>query len=348
MSEPLLPLPSQPEGVPWPTSAWPTGGDLPTAATALIDEMFDDKGRFEETFAVLVVAGGELAYERYAGELEHWDALSERIDHDTPLLSWSMAKSVLHAAVGIAVGEGLLALDGPAPVPEWASADDRRREITLEHLLAMRDGLDFNEDYVDGQTSHVIEMLFGSGEGDIAGFAASRPLQAEPGTRFNYSSGTSNIVARLLGDALGGERATRTFLQERLFSPIGMPHADPRFDEAGTFVGSSYLYAPAREFAKFGLLYLRDGVWDGTRILPEGWVDHARRQRSWDPVDGGYGAHWWTTGDDHGTFRASGYHGQAIVICPALDVLVLRFGRTDAVHGEHLVAWRRGMVEALA
>lgn len=308
--------------------------------------MFDDHDRFERTYAVLVVHEGRLVFERYADVLDHWDRPSEVIDRHTPLLSWSMAKSMLHAAVGIAIGDGLLDLDAPAPVPEWSAAGDPRRAITLEHLLAMRDGLDFNEDYVDGATSHVIEMLFGGGQNDVAAFAAARPPRAAPGTRFNYSSGTSNIISRILGEALGeGEAAG--FLRDRLFGPIGMHNADPRIDDAGTFVGSSYVYAPAREMAKFGLLYLRDGTWDGARILPEGWVDHGRRQRSWDPVDQvGYGAHWWTTGDDLGTFRAAGYEGQAIVICPAHDLVIVRLGKTDAVHGPDLAAWRSRMVRA--
>jgi len=346
----LVPLPPQPADVPWPTGDWPSSTTPPPSdAAAAIEEMFDDHERFERTYAVLVVHHGELVSERYADVLEHWDRSAEVIDRDTPLLSWSMAKSMLHAAVGIAVGDGLLDLDAPAPVPEWASADDPRRTITLEHLLTMRDGLDFNEDYVDGETSHVIEMLFGSGQVDVARFAASRPLLVEPGTRFNYSSGTSNIVARILGDAVRDALGTdvQAFLTERLFAAIGMPRAEPRVDEAGTFVGSSYVYAPAREMAKFGLLYLRDGVWDGARVLPEGWVDHGRRQRSWEPDDQtGYGAHWWTTGDERGTFRAAGYQGQAIVICPVHDLVIVRMGKTDAAHAGDLTAWRTRMVEA--
>jgi CubicO group peptidase (beta-lactamase class C family) len=333
--------------VPWPTDDWPGAGDLPAAAAQAIDEMFADAERFERTFAVLVVQGGQLVFERYADELEHWDEPNEAIDRHTPLLSWSMAKSILHAAVGIAVGDGRLDPAAPAAVPAWSGASDPRQAITLEHLLTMRDGLDFNEDYVDGDASDVIDMLFGTGQADVAAFATAKPLRATPDTLFNYSSGTSNIVARVLGDALGGEAATRAFLHDRLLAPIGMHHADPRFDDAGTFMGSSYVYAPAREFAKFGLLYLRDGVWDGLRLLPPGWVDHGRRQRSWDPVDQvGYGAHWWTTGDRHGTFRAAGYEGQMFVVSPALDLIVVRLGKTDAVHKADLAGWRAAMVDA--
>lgn len=348
MDAPLVPLPEQPSGVPWPTEDWPVGDGVPADAVAAVGEMFDDPARFERTYAVLVVHHGRLVLERYGGELEHWDRPNEPVDQDTPLLSWSMAKSMLHAAVGLALDEGILDLEAPAPVPGWSGQDDPRRAITLEHLLTMRDGLDFNEDYIDGGTSHVIEMLFGSGQQDVAAFAASRPLAAEPGTRFNYSSGTSNIVARILGDALGN-RDTTAFLNERLFAPIGMRRADARVDDAGTFVGSSYVYAPAREMAKFGLLYLRDGVWDGTRILPAGWVDHARRERSWDPVDSeGHGAHWWTSRDGRGTFRAAGYEGQTILICPAHDLIVVRFGKTDASHKPDLAAWRKQMISAFA
>lgn len=346
MDDALVALPSQPADVPWPTEDWPIGTDVSLGAQAAVDEMFADQVRFERTYAVLVVHRGQLVLERYADELEYWDRPNEVVERTTRLLSWSMAKSILHAAVGIAVGDGLLALDTPAPVRAWSAGDDPRRAITLEHLLTMRDGLDFNEDYVDGGTSHVIEMLFGTGQHDVAGFAAARPLLAEPGTRFNYSSGTSNIVARLLGEALHPGNVS-TYLHERLFGPIGMRHAEVRVDDAGTFVGSSYVYAPAREMAKFGLLYLRDGQWDGTRILPEGWVDHARVERSWDPAHAvGYGAHWWTTRDGLGTFRASGYEGQAIVICPTHDLVVVRLGKTDARHTPDLADWRARLVHA--
>jgi CubicO group peptidase (beta-lactamase class C family) len=121
----------------------------------------------------------------------------------------------------------------------------------------------------------------------------------------------------------------RAFLADRLFGPLGMASAEPRFDAAGTWVGSSYLYATARDFARFGLLYLRDGVWDDRRLLPEGWVDSARTIRSVDPEDGWlYGHHWWVRGDDVGTFWANGYEGQMIACVPALDLVVVRLGRT--------------------
>ena len=141
----------------------------------------------------------------------------------------------------------------------------------------MRSGLEFVEDYVDDRVSHCLEMLYGSGKDDMAAYAASLPLVHPPGTEWNYSSGTTNIVARIIGDALGDDPgAMETFLHDRLFGPVGMSTAQPKFDAAGTFIGSSFVYATARDFARFGQLYLDDGMVDDQRVLPAGWRDHAR------------------------------------------------------------------------
>ena len=264
-------------------------------------------------------------------------------------MSWSIAKSVLHAAVGILVGEGRLTPDAPAAVPAWAGSGDARAAITLEHLLEMRDGLDFTEEYVDASVSDVIEMLFHAGKEDTAAFAADRRLAAPPGERFNYSSGTANIVSGIVARLVGPGEAYGGWLTERLFAPVGMASARPRFDAAGTWIASSYLHATARDYARFGLLYLRDGCWDGRRLLPEGWVDHGRLARSVHPEDGRlYGAHWWVVGDRHGSFWASGYLGQSVLVCPGLDLVVVRLGKTPAERADALTAWRAAMVEAVA
>jgi CubicO group peptidase (beta-lactamase class C family) len=296
---------------------------------------------------VVVVHRGVLVAERYGGTLPHFDRGPEPVARATPLLSWSMAKSMLHAVVGQLVGDGRLHLQRPAGVPEWSAPEDPRGAITLDQLLAMRDGLAFVEDYVDDRVSDVIEMLFGSGTADMAHFAADRPLAAAPGTRFNYSSGTSNIVSGVVARLLGPGEPYRRFLAERLFDPIGATSADPGFDHAGTFVGSSYVYATARDFARFGYLYLRDGTWNGRRVLPAGWVDTARRARSVDPDDGAlHSMHWWVVDDGRGTFRAGGYQGQSITVVPTLDLVVVRLGRTDVEHYPDLLTWRAAMVAA--
>ena len=347
---PLVPLPPQPAGVRWPTDMWPRAAPRPSVGPRLyrlLEELTVDTKRYGTTYAVAVAHGGELIAERYGGTLEHWDRPAEVVVPHTRLLSWSMAKSILHAAVGILVAEGKLDLDAPAAVPEWAGPDDPRSAITLEHLLTMRDGLDFTESYEEGQVSHVIEMLFGEGQHDMAHYAASRPAAHPPDEVFNYSSGTSSIVSGIVAREVGPGDAYRSFLHDRLFAPLGMTSADPRFDDAGTFLGSSFVYATAHDFLRFGLLYLRDGVWEGTRLLPEGWVDHARRIRSYDAAeDRWYGAHWWSVGDDLGTFWASGYEGQSIMICPPLDLVVVRLGRSQGDdHTATLRDWRAEVVE---
>jgi CubicO group peptidase (beta-lactamase class C family) len=344
----LVPLPPQPAGVPWPTAEWPEG-PVPDGVELdrLLERMFDDRGPLATTYAVVVIHRGKLVVERYQGQLEHFDRPPEPVTAATRLLSWSMAKSMLHAAVGLLVGDEALDIDQPADVPLWSAPGDPRQAITLGHLLAMRDGLDFVEDYVDDGISDVIEMLFGRGQTDVAQFAADRPLAAPPGERFNYSSGTSNIVSSIVARVVGRGQPYLDFLQDGLFAPIGMTSAQPQPDETGLWVASSYVRTTARDFARFALLYLRDGVWDDRRLLPEGWVDYGRTIQSDDPEDGPYGAHWWgVAGDTLGTFRASGYDGQSITICPALDLIVVRLGKTSADHAADLVAWRADMVRA--
>jgi CubicO group peptidase (beta-lactamase class C family) len=346
----LVPLPRQPAAVPWPTEDWPVGpapAEIADDLDRLVRAMFDDDSRFGTTYATLVVHRGVLIAERYANALPHFDAPPEPIEASTPLLSWSMAKSMLHAAVGPLVAAGRLRLDVPPPVPEWAGAGDPRGAITLEHLLSMRDGLDFVEDYVDAERSDVIEMLFGAGQADVGHFAADRPLAHEPAAVFNYSSGTSNIVSRIVADTVGPGDAYATYLRTSLFEPIGMRSATPRFDDAGTFIGSSFVYATARDFARFGLLALRGGVWNGESVLPDGWIDHGRRARSRDATDGRvHGAHWWVVGDDLGTFWASGYEGQSICCCPALDLLVVRMGKSTEAQANAVFEWRNTMTAA--
>ncbi len=346
----LVPLPPQPEGVPWPTAAWSRAeppAEVADALGRLLDAVCDDGGPLARTHAVVVVLGGAIVAERYQGQLASFDRPPDPVTPQTRLLSWSMAKSMLHAVVGLLVGDGLLDLDVPAGVTEWSAPEDPRHAITLRHLLAMRDGLAFVEDYVDERVSDVIEMLFGAGKDDMAHFAADRSLAAKPGARFNYSSGTSNIISSVVARAVGHGQAYQEYLRARLFGPIGMHSAVPELDPTGTWVASSYVRATARDFARFGLLYLRDGMWDGRRLLPPGWVDYGRTVQAVDPEDGPYGAHWWgVEGDTLGTFRASGYEGQSITICPTHDLVVVRLGQTAAAHSPDLARWRADMVNA--
>jgi CubicO group peptidase (beta-lactamase class C family) len=321
----LPPLPIQPAGTPWPTREWAIG-PLPahadrTRLTTLLDRAFSDPEDLGVTEAVVIIHAGALVLERYG---------AGRGPDDT-CRSWSMAKSLTQALVGILVGDGRLDIFAPADAPEWRGAGDPRAAITVDQMLRMSSGLAFVETYSPDQPSDVIEMLFGKGAGDTAGFAAAFTLAHPPGSFFSYSSGTTNIVSRCLAHGLGAVGpAFEAFVRERLFGPLGMTSPLPRFDEAGTFIGSSFCFATPRDFARFGLLYLRDGVWDGARILPEGWVDYARTPtfQQQGCADGPYGAHWWLGLAGPGTFSANGYQGQYIVVCPDRDLVIVRNGIT--------------------
>jgi CubicO group peptidase (beta-lactamase class C family) len=337
MTAPLPPLPAQPAGTPWPTRDWPRG-ELPASAAgrvaALFDRAFGDApGELGVTQAVVIVQNGRLLAERHG----------EGFGPQATCRSWSMAKSITHALVGLAVGEGRLDIHAPADIPAWRGAGDSRAAITLDHLLHMSSGLQWVEEYSPDKPSDVIEMLFGAGAADVAAFAEAKPLAHAPGSFFYYSSGTTNIVCHALARALGvsGE-GMAAFMGERLFGPLGMTSAAPRFDEAGTFIGSSFCFCPPRDFARFGLLYLRGGVWEGERLLPPGWVDYARTPTFQQPgceADGPYGAHWWLELAGPGSFSANGYEGQHIVLCPDRDLILVRHGATPTETQPAVKAW---------
>jgi CubicO group peptidase (beta-lactamase class C family) len=271
------------------------------------------------TRAVVVVRDGWVVAERYA----------PGITAATPLIGWSVTKAVTHALIGIAIEEKLLKLEEAIPVPEWTSPADPRRAITLDQLLRMSSGLTFSEVYDDFE-SDVVTMLLQSA--DSAAYAANKPLAAKPGTVWHYSSGTTNLIARGLRLAMADDEAYWRFPYARLFQPIGMHSAVLETDPAGTFVGSSLAYATARDWARFGLLYLQDGRWGDRRLLPEGWVEHATR-----PTPGSdqkYGAHW---GLNRGgrypdiprdAFYAKGFGGQLVLVVPSRNVVIVRLGQT--------------------
>ena len=336
-------LPAQPAGVPWPVRDWPTGPLPPETDQArlqrLMDHAFadvapDDLG---ETHAVVIIKGGRLVHERYGAGF----------GPDVTCPSWSKAKSITHALAGLLVSDGKLDIHAPADVPEWQDAGDPRHAITLDLLLRMSSGLAFREDYVPEHPSDVIEMLWGEGKDDVAHFAASFPLEHEPGAYWSYASGTTNIVSRCLAraaDAFGPD--FEALMRRRLFDPLGMRSPQPKFDTAGTFIGSSFCYCTPRDFARFGLLYLRGGVWEERRLLPEGWVDYARRP-TWQQADAenAYGVHWWLDLAGPGSFSANGYDGQYTVCVPALDMVVVRHGKTPLEIKDNPRKWIAAVVD---
>lgn len=297
----------------------------------LVDAAFETgtSNPLAQTDALVVVQHGELVFERYAPGS---DAVST-------FISWSMAKSMTAALCGILVDRGKLDIDSPAAVPEWQQPDDPRGAITVRQLLAMRSGLQWVEDYVDGETSNVIEMLFGAGQADVAGYAAGLPLEHDPGSHWYYSSGTTNIISRLLGDLLGGREAMKQALAE-LFLAGGMHNATAKFDETGTFIGSSFVYATARDFAAFGELFRNQGRCGDQQVLSSEWVQECVREQAVCPDTGqGYGLQWWLARDDHGSYACNGYEGQRIQVVPPLGLTFVRLGKTDAVYADELSAF---------
>ena len=317
-----------------------------------VDAIFerpDDQGR---SLAMVVVHQGRIVAERYGTQPETPFGPAVELDADSTLISWSMAKSITHAAVGVLVGDDALDLDSAVPVAAWQGTAKAR--ITWLDLLEMRPGLEFVEDYVDGETSHCIAMLFGEGAGDHATYAAALPVLHEPGAVWNYSSGTTNILTRAIGEIVGGGRSgMERFLHDRVFEPVGMTSAIPKFDDAGTFVGSSYVYATARDFARFGELYRHDGVAEsGERVLPAGWADHGRTFVAHEPTDDlehgfDYGRHWWMWPQYPGSIAAHGYEGQFTVVVPDRELTVVHLGKTDIGVRRHLVRHLDDLIAAV-
>ena len=205
-----------------------------------------------------------------------------------------MAKSVVSALVGILAGQGRIRIDEPAPVPEWADGRDPRHAITPSQLLRMSSGLAWTETYGEQPVADVNRMLFL--EPDMARFAAGLPLATVPDTAFHYSSGSTNILCRIMRGLFASREEYLAFPHRALFERIGIRDAAWGTDASGTIVGSSYLFATARDFARFGMLCLADGVWQGERILPEGWMKWATTPTPTDP-SAEYGAGFWLNRD---------------------------------------------------
>jgi CubicO group peptidase (beta-lactamase class C family) len=308
----------------------PQSPELRAAVDAAFAEPESSSKRF--THGVVIVHDGRIVAERYA---PGWTV-------DTPMQGWSATKSTMNALVGILVREGKLTLDGPAPVAAWQSPGDPRHAITVSNLLHMQSGLDLGESLTAGLSAAwntaSRAML---NEVDLAGFAETATLNDPPGTVWRYANGNSAILARLVRDQVGDHGVDfLRFAHSELFAPLGMRHVTIEMDATGTPIGGAFMLAPARDWARLGLLFLNDGVVGGKRILPEGWVHYSAT-----PVPdawAGYGAHWWTNagtgkaaamrikwGMPADAFMAVGIFGQWVVVVPSERLVVTRFGTTQ-------------------
>ena len=313
--------------------SWPANGADATPGydtdklRRAIDAAFDEPNpvNLRRTRAVVVVHRGRIVAERYA----------EGVGVATPLLGWSLAKTAVNALAGTLLAAGKIDLDRAGLLQAWRDPGDPRAAITIDHLLRMTSGLAF-DDPTASLLSASRAALFQ--RGDTAGWAARTPSAAPPGSRWRYAGAATAILCRVLGDAIGGPPARRfAYPRRALFDRIGMASAVLEVDAAGTFLGSAFMYASARDWARLGLLYLRDGVWDGERILPDGWV---RRSLTPAPASGGaFGASLWLKIPDFlrpeaaapqrlpdDGFYALGQDGQVVAMFPSRDLVVVRLG----------------------
>jgi CubicO group peptidase (beta-lactamase class C family) len=299
---------------------------------AAIDKAFEESGANfpRATKAVVVVYNGRVIGERYA----------PGIGIDTELDGHSLAKSVVNALIGVLVREGRVDVHARAMAPEWG-AQDPRAGITLDNLMRMDAGFDFDEGVGAGTASH---MWFT--QDDIARFAARLPLASPVGRQWHYSSASYAILSRTLKNIVGGPQALDDFAHHEVFDPLGMRRVTVEFDGTGTMMGAHAVYASARDWARFGLLYLHDGVVDDQRILPEGWV----RYSTTPTLGGGYGAGFWLNntntpvptwgfpwglpGAPSDAFFGRGYLGQWVVIVPSENLVVVRMGFSHGDAGE--------------
>lgn len=312
-------LSANPDTIAWPmgdllADTIPSGIDTEKLHKAL-DLAFADTVPRKGTFAVTVVYKDQLVAERYRDDFKPTHKF----------LSWSMAKSFTNAMVGILVKEGKLNIDAPLQIDEWTN--DERVSITMRNLLNMNSGLAWNEDY--GNNSDVNIMLHKVG--DMGQYALEMPVENSPGTTWYYSSGTTNIVSKYIRDTFNDDISYYRFPREALFNKIGMQSAIFEVDASGTFVGSSYLYATMRDYARFGLLYLHQGNWLGEQILPEGWTDFTTNEAN--GSDGQYGAFFWLNLSKEkypdvpeDMYSCNGHDGQYIYIIPSKDLVVVRTG----------------------
>jgi CubicO group peptidase (beta-lactamase class C family) len=296
---------------------------------AALDHVFTEPGQepTRRVKAVVVLHDGRVIAERYA----------PAIGPETPLRGFSATKSVMHALTGVLVRQGLLRIDQPAAVSEWQDAKDPRHAITPDQLLRQVSGLDVPHEQSGFDADSQIAFI----ARDKAAASAAMPLSAAPGTHWAYTDANYFLLSRLVRDAAGGSGTdVLRFAQGELFGPLGMRHATLELDATGTPMGAASMLASARDWARFGQLYLQDGVAGGRRLLPEGWVRHATTPT----LATGYGAGWWLNSVDgtvpewhipwglphapRDAFFARGFLGQFVVVVPSQRLVIVRLGHS--------------------
>lgn len=305
------------------TIQWPLGNIMPAKTTnidtvkleEITEKLMDDEGYSGHAFAFMVLHKGIPVIEAY----------QPQFNAQTKFLSWSMAKSFTNSLAGIMVKQGKWDVNQAMNIPEWQK--DERKHITYNNLMQAESGLLWNEDY--GNRSDVTVMLYC--EKDFARYVFDRPLEAPVGTKWIYSSGNPNVVTYQIRRTIGNDEEYYRFPHVNLFDKIGMPDAVFEVDASGNFVGSSYIYATARDFARYGLMLMNDGMFNGERILPEGWVKYCTSPNN--QSNGEYGSLFWINKSKvrypsapEDMFWCQGYDGQRIFMIPSKELIVVILG----------------------
>ena len=316
------------------SAEWPGGNQAPhidqTLQQRVTTLLQQDNAAGLETRALLVVQDGKLVAEAYG----------EGVDAQTPLLGWSMGKSLTAMMLGRMEALELIQTDAAALFPQWQ--DDARSQISLEDLLQMSSGLDFDETYAPGSDS--TKMLFSAASASDVAMAS--PAKFTPGTHFAYSSGTTNLLARWLHERLGGEpQSSVDFFTNEILKPLGMRNTVFELDPSGVFVGSSYIYASARDWARLGQVMLNKGTLNGQRLLSEDWVSRASTPNGSDN-DPRYGYQFWLNGGGEAlrfpqlpadAYFMLGNRKQVVMVSPSTNTVIVRLGwtRGDYPTGEN-------------
>ena len=338
------PLAVSPSAIAGPGMVAPANDKLSEALDHAFAESASGPRRF--TKAVVVLHRGRVVAERYA----------PGVTPATLLIGWSMTKSVTNALLGILVRKGKLDMHRPAAIAEWSAPSDPRRAITADQLLRMVSGIGCGQSLKTGFTTLFdadTQMEFDMA--DQSAFAANARLRATPGTEWRYTNCNFILLSRMIRDAAGGDAtSSRKFIARELFAPLGFEHATLEYDSAGVPLGTIHLWASARDWARFGLLYLRDGVTEsGQRLLPEGWVDYSAELTPLSADEYGYGAGFWTQRGDSAaarariaagfpadSFMAIGSQGQYTIIIPSHDLVIVKLGWAYTPHDDHIAVER--------
>jgi len=302
---------------------WPAGEGIGSQDGKIAALLADARFAGPSMRATVVVRDGRIVAEAYG----------PGFTAKTPLIGWSMTKTVNAAILGRLMLDGKISFDDANLLPQWKN--DPRARIKVSDLLGMESGLAFNEDY--GDVADVTRMLYL--DPDMVSLPANAPMEAAPGQRFRYSSGTAVLLSRIWMDRVGNAQAAFSYPGDALFSPLGMTSAVFELDARGTFAGSSYLYATAHDWVRFGQFLLQDGVWNGQRLLPEGFIGAMRtptaasngrytQGQAWLAGPGGSSSA--DAGLPEDTFWLTGHDGQSMAIVPSANLVILRLGLTPS------------------